>query len=492
MGQTNDSVLNYVITETTAATSLDPLDADKTQNLPLTRMIYATPIEMDSHDRFSSLVLESFKFDQVTNSIKFVVKNGLKFSDGTEITTDDVAFAVARMAFQRPKFPVLEHIKGLSTWVKSNSPLRSYPSGISVSKNTVTIALVKEVTHPLFRFSLELFSIIPKKCVDLDSNKIICSSIPSSGRYVMAERSDAMISFVKRVEYSQFASPKKITFKYMPAPELASKAHLFNENTAVAGNEVMFSLKDIESLKRSGQLNFLPASRFAMLLINPENKPFDDIRCRQIFAQEFRNQYAEIVGDKSALEESLFTKILPGYLPKSALSFKLSAETVTTCKEKLSTAKIKWGYVDKERDTPFVQSIGQTVKALGIKTEPKIFSSKQELSEALIAGQINFMNLNSGFWALDPSGDLQMLFTPNLHPQLQHLSSDPKLQDLIKIVATHTDDVKAYEKVNSYLHDGAIFNVYSHVRRFYFSPCKTLLSEGQFGASAPAPWEIFK
>ena len=71
----------YVITETDKYTSLDPLDADLTHNLPVARMIYATPLEIDASDSMTSLVLESFSYDRGSQTITWVVKKGLKFSD---------------------------------------------------------------------------------------------------------------------------------------------------------------------------------------------------------------------------------------------------------------------------------------------------------------------------------------------------------------------------------------------------------------------------
>ena len=489
MAAENNSNFNYIITETNMPNSFDPLDADKTQNLPAVRMIYATPLEMDNSDRLTSLVLESFKYEPKDKTITWMVKNGIKYSDGTPITPADIAFAVTRMAYIRPKFPVLEHIVGLADWLKMKNPMTGRPSGIQVSDNKITIKLVKNVPHPLFRFSLELFSIIPQKCVDAKTNKISCSSVPASGRYHIVTKNEREIHFEKRPDAANNV-PAKITFKYMSPSAVVSQLTTLDSHTAVAGNEVMYSLPDISHLKNSGTINFLPSSRFALILINPEMPPFNDVNCRNAFAQEFRNQYTKIVNGNSIGEESLFTKILPGYLAKN--EFQDHSHASAECKSKFKSLDIKWGYVDTEADTPFVITLKQTMKALQIDSVPQTFPNRQAYGDALTAGKINFMNFNSGFWSLDPSGDLQMLFTPNLHQPLNHLSGDSKFQALIKDVAAKPDDLAGYVKVNRYLHDGAIFNVYAHVRRFYFSTNKSLLREGQFGISAPTPWEIFR
>lgn len=96
-----------IVTETGKYTSLDPLDADKTHNLPVARMLYLTPLQITKDNDITSLVLEDFNYNESTKTIVWKMKKGLKFSDGTNITAEDVAFSVARMAHRRPKFPVI-------------------------------------------------------------------------------------------------------------------------------------------------------------------------------------------------------------------------------------------------------------------------------------------------------------------------------------------------------------------------------------------------
>jgi ABC-type transport system substrate-binding protein len=83
----------YVITETGLPNSFDPLDADATQNLPVARMLYLTPLEASGDNQLQSEILESYKYDPATAKVTWMVKRGLTFSDGTEITPQDVAFA---------------------------------------------------------------------------------------------------------------------------------------------------------------------------------------------------------------------------------------------------------------------------------------------------------------------------------------------------------------------------------------------------------------
>lgn len=483
----------YVITETDKYTSLDPLDADLTHNLPVARMIYATPLEIDASDSMTSLVLESFSYDRGSQTITWVVKKGLKFSDATMITADDVAFSVARMIHARPKFPVIENIEGVSEWLKSSNPLSNLPSGIKIDGQKITLRLTKDSPHPLFRFCLELFSIIPKSCVDLKTSKIKCEKIPESGRYSLVENSQDFLLFKKRLSEKV---PEGIKFKYVSAADMPSKLSTIANSAIIAGNESMYSVDMLKTFTKNGSLYYLPAARFAVLQIQPGHEPFSDKMCRQIFAGQFRKEYQKITGDYSPMESSIFTKLLPGYIEGRELESGLFAEfkdaELENCRAQLKQNEIQWGYVETEKNSAFVKAFESTLNSLGLKSKITLFSNRKEMSESFSKGDISFFPAGSGFWANDPVGDLKMLFTPNLHKPLNFITKDETLQKLINDLVDDQGNKSFYLAVNKYLHDEALFNVYTHVRRFYFSKNKSSLKQIPQGSAAPTPWQVFE
>lgn len=487
-------IYRYVITETAGATSLDPLEADNTNNLPVARMIYATPLEISEENQLSSHVLESFQYDSSTRTIKWVVKAGLKFDDGTPITPDDVAFSVARMAYTRPQFPVVESIEGVETWSKSKGALKSFPSGISVKGQAVSIKLAKNIEHPLFRFCLELFSIIPKKCVDTESNKIVCKEVPSSGYYRIAEKSKDVVLFVKRddAQIDGLKVPAKVRFEYISAEDLPKSLGSLDDMTVFAGNEVTYPSAELQKIEEKFSTKFTPASRFSVLLLNPKVAPFKDKKCRQYFAKNFRESYSELAGKSQPLEASIFTKILPGYLSVKELGAErqLSDKDIAECRSTFAKAKLSWGYADGEMRSTFIDTLRKTFEKIGVKpAAPTVAANRKDLADLFTDGKISVFSGSSGFWALDPSGDMKMLFTPNLHKALKFVSDDSKLQKMISELDSGQGN---YAQVNRYIHDEATFNVYSHLRRFFASPSKKLLVDVPFAITSPAPWQVFK
>lgn len=482
----------YIITETSKATSLDPLEADSTANMPVARMIYATPLEASEDNQLKSQLLESFRYDVEKRLMSWKVKQGLRFDDDSSLTAEDIAFAVARMAYARPKFPVIEQIAGLDAWIKGIEPLKSLPSGITVKDNEISIAFDKPVNHPLFRFCLELFSVIPKKCVDTKTNKISCDPIPASGHYRLASRMNEALIFKKRSteKIEGVKAPDSIKFEYVASPDLSKKLSDLPKGAVIAGNESMFSPEDLKKFNEQLTTRFLPASRFSVIQLNQNTAAFKDKKCRQYFVGKFRESYRKITGQNA--EHGLFTKILPGYLSAKDLvdAHTFTEKEIKTCKAHFEKTPISWGYTPPEKDALFFIILRDTLKSVTkTPTDPIIVPTRSEASEIYATGKIGIFNAGSGFWALDPSGDMKMLFTPNLHKPLQHIAEDLKLQKMIEDVQT---DTKVYAKASRYLYEDAKFNVYAHPRRFFAAKDRALLAELPFAVTSPAPWQVFQ
>ena len=497
--QAKENEMNrLIITETTKYSSLDPLDGDKTPNLPVARMIYLTPVQITKDNDLASFVLESFSYDEKTKTINWKVKAGLKYSDGSEITSEDVAFSVARMAHKRPKFPVIENIEGLESWITLKTPLKTLPSGIKVSGNQISIKLSHKHPTPLFRFCLELFSIIPKKCVNLETSQITCVKIPTSGLYKIAGESDSHVDFERsHLEKEKFDGPEKIKFEYWPMASVESRLGELDERTVLAGSEARFSLEALDKIKNNYKVHFLPAARFTDLDINKSHDFFKDKVCRQVFVKTFRESFQQVAGSYFNSETSIFTKIVPGYLSPQELSKRsfdqIKESDVLKCKERFKSNPPAWGIAETEKDSNINKALQMTFKKLGASENPTMaLKTKSELSDLFDSGKVSIFYGGSGFWAQDAAGDLQMLFTPGLHKSLDFVTQDASLQSLIHKLKEDPTNKNRFTEINQYLHDEALFNVYSHVRRFFVSKKSSHNLDLPFAITSPFPWHLFE
>jgi ABC-type transport system substrate-binding protein len=493
-----NEIHRYIITEANAPTSFDPLDADSTENLPAARMLYLTPLETSPSDELTSTVLESFKYDNKSHLITWIVRKGLKFSDGSDITPSDVAFSVARMAYTRPLFPVIQYIDGLQSWTKYAAALETLPSGIHVDGQKIQIKLTRNVTHPLFRFCLELFSIIPKSAVDLKTNKLKTKSPPTSGYYVLDSQGVDGWMFRKRAEFPLILgakAPDQILFQFKPSTEVTSLLKEIDKQTVIATNEGLFSPAELSVIREQAEMRSAPSSRFGMLLLNPHIAPFNKKECRQAFVRAFREVLTEENFGQFQIESSVFTKILPGYLKSSELE-KTQPKPSESCLKELKTAKIEWASVKGLPNYIFETAMKKTIAKLGMENvsyhEEK---SKAEMTALLVENKIGIIPATTGFWPLDPAGDLQMLFTPNLHKVLSFVSSDEKLQSLIHQIQNETNPEKRsgnFETVNRHLYSEALFNVYVHFRRFFITHKNRSLNDIPLAITSAAPWQVFE
>ncbi len=494
----SESIPTFVITETGPFTSLDPLDGDNSVNLPVVRMLYATPVENLPDNSLGSGILKSFTYDQKTKVITWILKDDIIFSDGSKILPEDLAFAVARMAYARPKFPVVNLIEGLESWLKNSNPLETLPSGIKVRGPNVQIQLIEDYPHPLFRFSLEIFSVIPKKCVDLKTNKVHCEPIPTSGYYSIFSRSPEEVTFKKRKEADLIQGrkyPNKIRFLYRNPKDVFEKGMDISDGAIAVGIEAQFSVSEIKDIEKKFAVGFTPAAWFTVLQLNAEVEPFKSLECREYFADVFRKTYQRVAGLKNP-ESSVFTKLVSGYDSYAELrkvSKNLDSVALAgNCRKVFRKFPILWA--DMPMSSFLFRETMQTVaKELEIPLQVNAASTRKEEIDLYNARKIAVMSTRTGFWALDPSGDIRMLFTPGLHLPLKEHWEDKELHSrLARLVQNGIQNQDAFREINEYLVKNARFNVYGHVRRFYVSSDRNLVNQIPIGLASPAPWQLFE
>ena len=488
-----DKIYRYVITQFSEPTSFDPLEADNYNNLPVARMIYLTPLEVSEGDDLSSDVLENFMYDISTNTILWRVRKNLLFSDGSPIQAEDVAFSVTRMLYTRPHFPTVKYIKGLKSWLTKDSPLESLPEGVSIDGQVIKIEFDRNVKNPLYRFCLEIFSIIPKKCVDTKTNKIQCKEIPTSGKYKIESKSNDGWLFSQNQNLN-FDGPKKILFEFWGKKNILERLQGINENTVIHSTDQTISLNEQKKLKETFKIVNKPISNFFSIIMNPHKNALKKAACRRAFAMAFSKAFSQREGIPP--EASLFTKIISGYLSLDELdkgSGVSSNEDLDLCQEQLAQLPLNWGIVKGGELDPINKLVRDVYVSLGAKPNPPIlYENFHELSDAFIGEKIDFSFIGTGFWALDPAGDLQMMFTPDLHKPMKFVSEDKKLQKLIEELVQNPNKEWRYKEINQHIYNEALIRAYSHLKMFYISKNQSFLKKIPQGITAPSPWQVFK
>lgn len=480
--------LKYIVTETNGPDSFDPVNADKTQNLSVMRMLFATPIEVDKNNSLQSKILKSFTYDRNSDKIIFEVRGDQKFADGSPLTADDVALSIARMAYFRPQFPVLKDIEGVVGWAGSKNGLTAFPQGIKVEGSLITITLVKKNANPLFRFCLELFSVIPATCINRETAQMLCNIPPSSGYFSLKSKSAEEIVFEKRLEQNSIEAVPfdVIKFKFKTLSE-ACKQKL-EANEVISGVELDYFASNCSKDLSAEQVHWMPSSRFGILRFNPHVAPFDKQKNRQIFAETTR----QILIKKNSnllVERGLFSKLLPGFLSNEKLEIPVDQETA----ESFKGIGITLPRVGHSGLKIIFDSIVEAARFLQMDVQMTSELSNEVMLADFLAGKIGVVAGASGFWAQDPIGDVSMWFTPNLHKTMSFLWSDKQIYKMLSELESEIDPIeiqKKMENLNRYITEQSVLAPVVHFRRLFISSSRITTLNLSQAVTSPTPWQL--
>lgn len=480
--------LEYIITETKGPDSFDPISADKTQNISVMRMLYSTPLEINRDNSLSSSILSSFQYDRDNKEILFVLKDNVTYEDGQLITTQDVALAIARMAYFRPSFPVIKDIQGIGIWSSQKNGISELPDGIKISGNSIRIKLTRDYANPLFRFCLELFSIIPANCINSRTGEMTCERAPSSGYFSIEKIEESKIVFAKRLKGITPAEPipyKKITFSFSSLQKACQIP--ISINSIVTGNELDYLSSGCDHEKMKSELHWLPASRFGVVRFNPNVSIFKSSLNRRIFAEEVRRSIKKS-NSKVLVEKGIFSILLPGYLSDDRFPTLSRPTTSDFVGQAITLPRVKQSGLKVIAD-----SIIEAAKSLGMLVTEVNAPSNEDLITGFLTGKIPTIAGASGFWAQDPIGDVSMWFTPNLHKTMTFLWKDDELYRQIDSLESELDPSKIkskMESLNLHIYEEALVAPVAHFRRFYIS--SNLISNLNLpqAVTSPAPWQL--
>lgn len=460
--------------------SWDPLDFDKSNNIVLGRLTYSTPIEVNFDGSLTSSVLSSFEISDDQKEVSFTLKENLFFEDGTLIKIEDIKLAILRMALVRPKFPVISDILGIEQWAQEGQPLITQPYGLQIIRNTLKIRFSRAQRNPLFRFSLELFSIIPSTCIDKKSNKLTCERPPGSGRYTFVNDSREVdgtraIRFQLRQKSIDQNFPEEINLVYKKNHDSILNLMNSDSKVVVSTSGILISKKDPLANHAKAHIQLTARSWFSVLRFNKKSRVFSDLKTRKEFADTFSHYLDMYSSDAFFIpERSIFTEIMPGYS-----KFVLNPPP----RRKFHSEKIKFNS-SVAGDENFKKAFEGTCDHLGY-----------ECYDVGSSSNLKDISINrTGFWAMDPLGDLKMLFTPHLHEILRDQWEDSHLIELVEAAYTSVskeDQDKNSRLVNEYLFQESFFNTMAHYQQIYISNWKPERPAASQALTMPYPWHLF-
>lgn len=478
--------LNYIVTETSIPDSFDPLLADKSNNILMMRMLYHTPIQVNSSNELVSNVLERFEYSPNDFKIKFLIKKNLgQFSDGSQIDKKDILIAILRMSYFRPEFPVIKDIVGVQDWASKKNGLVELPKGITINENVIEVQLVRHNQNALFRFCLELFSIIPSRCIDLKSGQLICDQPSFSGYYDLESKTNKEYRFKKRNSIDKSVENilyNEIIFQYKTFEESCNIP--LNENTIISGTDIGFNSSKCTSKFKPEQVHWLQASRFGAVLFNPNVKPFNSARVRRYYANKIREYFSNKTD--MIVSKSLFSQLLPGHLKDSRFPHEILPLKVN---QDISISIANYANPISEMVSEAIDNASQEQGIARIKTHDDLSKN----TENFLNNKLGYILSASGFWPQDPIGDISMYFTKKLHTSLKFVWQDNKMYELIKSIEDEADSLKIKSKMedlNQHLYEESLIANVIHFRRLYIAHESVKTLNIPLSVTSPAPWHL--
>ncbi|MGE3682125.1 MAG: ABC transporter substrate-binding protein [Bdellovibrionales bacterium] len=486
----------FVLAETGRPVSLDPLDADYANNLHASQMIYSTLLDVERDSTLTSRVLSSFSYNPNTAEIRLEVNKRARFNDGSPIRAQDIEMTVKRMMAKRPTFPVIQHVLGIKEWSGQVDMLSKPVDGLTSDSDVVRIKLSRHVENPLFRFALPLFGVVKRECVDLKTNKL-SKGCATSGYYTLLNREGPVWTFAaeKKTNPERRKIPSEIHIKYLEGRIAASHLKEASEGTTVILMQE-YHVDESEQYRDSTS-GFSrieqPNSRFSAFLLNPKHAIFERSECRRFFRDTLIGNISALFGSLQ-VERSLFSRILPGFLNAADLEAgapPISMELISSCRSVFSHQKLRWMPSPGNNSKEFEHALRATTEQLEMDLVIMEGVSSKERFNSFISGNLDVLLGGSGFWAFDPVGDVQMLFTRGLHKPLSFVTSDLKLQELLNGLEFEQNPVRRLRSLNQYVYDQALLNVYSHSKRVYLTRGSGVSKTIPVAITPPAPWQMF-
>ena len=439
--------------------SFDPMDAVQIVNMRPMLSLYARAVEFSDTGSYHSSILRHFSYDSLSSSIIFELKRGLFFADGSEITVHDLAFMVARVSLRMHKTIPYQYIAGLDHWLKRPAPLRTLPSGIQIDEvhNQVIIKFTQNITNPFYRFTMALNSIIPKKCVDLVSNKLTCEVPPFSGDYALSLNQPPFYELSRRPAASEKNIPAVIRLVILKISTLFPYLHLIKAQHVIISSSPHMQPHEEQKLKSHFRTVSNTETDSFGLLMNTASITFKDERMRQFFAGEFRKTVLEQGYQASG---SVFPTIYPGFMPLSRL------ESAAPFSEHEKSRFIKLLREHPPITTAcdyspvfFSRHLDLTLKRLAIPTRTKPCPADKNKQNWLDAGAtLSFGAIK--LECLNPPMAIKMLFTSAKNIRWRQIYGDKKLESLLEAITYDQNaqpNLGSLHGINSHIFNSAKF-----------------------------------
>jgi len=301
--------------------TLDPaLDGDL-YSANAINMIYTGLVEFDDKLNVRDELAQSHSISSDGLTYTFNLRSNLKFSDGTALTSKDVAYSIDRALQPATKSPVagtyLNLVKDSDKLLNGKIKTIIGDSIMTPDANTVTITIVKKAAYFLDALTYQDAYVVERKLIDQYgarfTDHLSDGQGGGSGPFMIKKYTRGQeIDFVPNPYfYGNKPQLKEVIFPFYKDRETLYKAY----QTGVVDNTGVSSVHLAQAKQLTNEFHNVPQLAISYYTMNYLVKPFDNIKVRQAFDLALNKD--EIVHavykDTQIATNHMVPKGMPGY-----------------------------------------------------------------------------------------------------------------------------------------------------------------------------------
>jgi peptide/nickel transport system substrate-binding protein/oligopeptide transport system substrate-binding protein len=299
--------------------TLDPAIGYDWTNWPAEKLVFDGLLDYDSGTTIEPRLAESLPEINADATIyTFKLRKGVKFSNGRELTADDVVYTLTRVLNPKTSSPgagffngikgAQDFIDGKTTDVAGIKALDSYTVQFTLNAPDVTF---------LNKMALNFAFIVPKEEVDKAGENFGHATV-GTGPYILKEwKSGQYLVFERNPNYFISDRPylDKITIQVGVAPDVAllrlEKGEIQLMGDPPPGADWARISADPAW---KGRLEKQPQVSTIYIAINTTAKPFDNVKVRQALNYAIDKQHIiQLLNGRGTVANQVLPPLMPGY-----------------------------------------------------------------------------------------------------------------------------------------------------------------------------------
>lgn len=257
-------------------TTLDPMRSAAAGNIEVYGLLYARLINRDAQDQLQPGLAESWEVSDDQRTYTFRIRDA-KFSDGSPITAEDVAFSLNRVRTdERSAYP---------------APLGSVQDIAAKDEKTVVFTLKAPFAPFLSNLDVWNMGVVSKKDFDARGEEKAFTENPvTSGPYMVKEwRPNDRVILTANPNYYRQGYPKTANAELLEVSEAKTRLGMVQTGEVDAIREVPWSEVDALKAQQNVELKLEPSTVIYMVLLNSKREPFSNVKARQAAALAIDN-----------------------------------------------------------------------------------------------------------------------------------------------------------------------------------------------------------